>query len=496
MSGIRSPMEAFDGLERSAVPERGNLLKTVMVNANQKYLAFPDIGYLANDSIDQCIALNRPFSENFTHAAVAYPPASRQYRNRSYITVKPLNDVRFPGQGELTSYNKMSYAGGGYYYQEDGKTRYGLELWIAPAGQATTMNTLGFPYAASTWMNKANGISGENLNSWMSGDMFNFSVGTDLWLPGETTSHSVKTDAYVTVNYLVDMKLENAPASLAPKVFFRHRSSGGIEVGYISNNYSATGNTISNCLDRVNADPRLCTITQYEDRDAFERFNSSGEMCAYFKTNLYHPYDGTNYVTAHIPYISCCIQDFDYNSEYPDMSLTLGIQYNLVAYGVANDPTAGFYGMIYDNDGFNRRNVDINVTVATSTTRTQLYSDDAVVIEANVMSMNIMSFYVRPKIAESITFDEISRTGAVSTKLSSYSGSATQPHTDTNIPADRSSGYMFFNYSQYDLANGTKVFNDFKMKYNGRLLHFQMIKNPDMNFNSQVTLKLRVLQNK
>lgn len=493
MSGIRSPMEAFDGLERSAVPERGNLLKTVMVNANQKYLAFPDIGYLANDSIDQCIALNRPFSENFTHAAVAYPPASRQFRNRSYITMKPTRDVRFLGQPEITSYNKMSYTGSGYVYEDD--TRYGLEMWLAPAGQATTMNTLGFPYAASTWMNKANGISGENLNTWMCGDMFNFSVGTDLWLPGETTSHSVKTDAYVTVNYLVDIKLENAPASLAPTVEFRHGPSN-VEIGYISNNYSATGNTILDCINRVNADPRLCTITQYTDRNAFERFNDSGEMYAYFKTNLYHPYDGTNYVTAHIPYISCRVQDFLYDSNYPDMSLTLGIQYNLVAYGVAKDPDAGFYGMIYDNDGFNRRSINSDVTVATSSDPTELYSDDAVVIEAKVLSMNAMSFYVRPRYADSITFDEISRTGAVLTNRSSYTGSADQPHTDNNVTATMSNGYQFFHYDQYDLANGTKVFNDFKMTYNGRLLRFQMIKNPNMNFYSQVTLKLRVLQTK
>lgn len=468
MSGIR-----FTELDRSALPIMDQKMKTVIANTDDaNFLAFPTISATGrSEMVDQCIAFDRPDSINFTHASCVYLPNTFDFNDRAKITVYKTNNDYL----EVSSCRKMSYYKLSAY---DGDDLFDY-LWIAPAGLASATSKLEFPekYSVSSWCsayNGTNGICTQGNDPYMKSDYYYYSVGARYPHdnPGQSTS---KLTSYVTANYFIDM-VHNDGAHYSGPIEILSSVGSNNETGYANDSFgiinSGTNPSWASVDTTLLANPSLSVVQQYKDRPVFTDSSSYSDLYAYAKTDMYYK-QTSGYIYAYMPYVCIKLTNFLYDSNYPDASLTFGLQYNALMYGVADDPVNGYYGMIYDNDEFNRTAIRKDASVFPSQNYVYLFNTNDFDVYA-YSTMQAVSIFLSPISGNNITADVLKQ-GYVQTSSTGYAGSMDRTVSSHGVTIG-SNKYLVFTYSQYDLDTSVQTFTDVTVTYNNKVLRFNVIK--------------------
>ena len=297
---------------------------------------------------------------------------------------------------------------------------------------------------------------------------------------------------YASIDYLIDFKINNGTVSGDEWVTVE-TSTGNFSLGAILSSGSGDPN-LNDLVTDINANPKLCKMNLLSGGSALDnKFHSDGAMKSLVRTDLYKAQANCSYVYVYCPTVGIDIYNFVYNSSYPDMTMTIGLQYNMVIYGVANDPTKNYYGLLADNDGYGRRITKNTVWVSgTSNPYTTIISSSDFVIESCVRSMNAASVTICSR-NSNITASEIVVTsdavyGSGGQNASSFIGKKTY----TNVTIGTDTHYQLTYYAAYELANGTRCCSDVQIKYGAKLLRFTIIKEPNMNTSGKLGLTVRL----
>ena len=472
MSGI-----CFTELDRSALPIMDQKMKTVIANTDDaNFLAFPTISATGrSEMVDQCIAFDRPDSINFTHATCIYLPNTFDFNDRSKITVyKTSNDVF-----AISSSSKMSY-----YTESSDNWDTGDHidyLWIAPAGLASATRRLEFPekYSTSSWCSANNGTNGicmQGNTLYMQSDYYYYSVGARYPHdnPGSSTT---KLTSYVTTNYFIDMVHNNGAHYSGPIEILSSVGSNN-ETGFANDSFGIINSGTNPSWDSIDtkllANPSLSVVQQYTDRPVFTNSSSYSDLYAYAKTDMYYK-QSSGYIYAYMPYMCIKLTNFNYDPNYPNASLTFGLQYNALMYGVADDPVNGYYGMIYDNDEFNRTAIRKDASIFPTQDYVYLFNTNDFDVYAFSYTHSV-SICLTSTTGNNIIAD-ILKQGYVQTSSTGYTGDMDRTvyrHGET-IGSNK---YLVFTYTQYDLDTNVQTFTDVTVTYNDKVLRFNVIKTP------------------
>lgn len=479
--------------DRTARTQHNSKLKTVMVNTiNCNYLASPTISAFGEEfAIDQCIALNRPLSDNFSQAIAVYTPNSISYSDRSTIEIKPI-DHAYKREFDVVGHNKMIYGNyGGIMYSEG----YGGLVSIGPAGQGSRVSKINFPASPSSFATGSNGSSGPQSTSslywYLHTDRVYASVGNTYSNDAAGRSSYPNIDMYASIDYLIDFKINNGIVS-GDELVRVETTPGYYSMGAILP--SGSDPNLNDLIDDIAANPKMCKMNLISSGSALDqKFHSDGAAKALVRTDLYKAQANCSYVNVYCPTVGISVINFAYNSSYPNMTMTIGLQYNMVIYGVANDPSEKYYGMIADNDGYGRRMSKNTVWVSgSSNPYTTIISSTDFVIESCVRSMNVASVTICSRNGN-ITASEIVVTsdavyGSGGQNASSFIGKKTY----TNVTIGTDTHYQLTYYAAYELSNGTRCCSDVQIKYGAKLLRFTIIKEPNMNVSGKLGLTVRV----
>ena len=468
MSGIR-----FTTLDRSALPILDQKMKAVIANTDDaNFLAYPTISASGrSEMVDQCVAFNRPDSINFTHATCRYLPSTFNFTDRAQITIsKTSNNSLSVDSCSRMSYNTLQISGGTDY------------LWIAPAGLATSTEYKEFPATDSSWCHAHNGTNGECYNSsrqpTMMSDYFDYSVGA-RYPHDVSTSITSKLTSYVTVNYFIDMTRNDGASLAGPINIVSDSHITGINHDSLGIIWNGTGPTWSQVDDTLANTPDKCMVTQYTDRNVFTDASPYGTSYAYTRTDMYYK-QTSGYIYAYMPYMCIKIDGFDYDPNYPDASLTFGLQYNLLTYGVADDPALGVYGMIYNNDDYNRTSIRVDTSMLPTGDDVQLFTTHDFIVYGRA-NLNVVNIRIKTMDGSNVSAD-ILKQGYVQSSAS-YSGNMDQTEQRTNQTIG-SSYYSLYTYANYDLDSRVQTFTDITITYSSKKLRFNAIKLPGSSSSS------------
>ena len=450
MSGVR-----ITKLSRSAVPVKDGHMLTVIANtSDSNFLAFPTISAAGkSEMVDQCIAFNRPKSPNFTHATCKYLPQSYSLSNPSNRSV--ISVTRNDSTWTLNYTNKMSV--GMLAARRD-------TFWIAPAGLAESTRSLNFPSNEVEYANPYNGTNGlcfDGSVPKIKSDAYFFSVGAAY--PESGTTQTTKFTSYITTNYLFDITISPNTSTFRGGLKFLTDSDWCFS--YMGNQWLPTWET---ALDWRRPQPDVCVTTEYNDSNAFNSYSSTrNQWYAYIKNDMYQR-NQNGYIYAYMPYICVDIADVPVGT-----TATIGLQYNTLFYGVADAPTDGVYGMIYDNDRYNRTTYTFSKSMFPSDQYTELFATSEYMVYASA-SMTTVSIYLSTRSGTSITVDYVKQ-GYVQTSASSYSGSMDQTVTKTGETIDANKYYVY-SYTPQDLDSRVKTFTDLVVTHSSKELHMNVIK--------------------
>jgi hypothetical protein len=477
--GIMSGID-LKRLDRSAVPVQNQHLVAAMTNApdGERYLSFPTIDADGTvNCVDQCIAKDRPLTENFVHANVMYLPKNTN-ASLPVITIKP--SMSNPGQFIVDSYTNMSY------YLHDTSL-----LTFGPAGLISSMTHYGIPttFSGTSLRNGSPGeayiVSSGSTDRWFLTDVLGHSNGSSYSRSEDVSTNQI--DHYMSVHYLINATLNNGASFQDHKVNWTLNGSG--TAGMIcGNDHGLTFNEVSN---ELNSNPYKFKCVQFHnDSDAFSDYFVDDKYMAYIRSDLcYKNFSG--YIFAHMPYVTVDLSPLkSYDSAFPNASITFGLQYNAVTQGVANDPAKDIYGMIYDNDKYRKSSRSVDIRCGGDSQAVTAFTTEDFTVDCRAASAQVMSVRISPRNVTQISHVELLIQHKILSR-STYSGSLPDARHITN--EDITQNYTIYSYGTPDLATNVKIFSDVKIRYEDKYLHFTVVKHHESTGSGQKKLTFNVI---